>query len=106
MSAPDLDDSLRTAVARQLRVRVDANGITKKLGHREWRLVWTDVTAARLMPMLGSTQLVLTTRGVHGWSISDRLAGRLPTDSRAVQVPTAQVDAVRQLLSERGLLAV
>ena len=96
----------RLGLARQLRARIDADGITKHLGHREWRLSWRDVTAARLITMLGTTQLVLTTATSQGWSISDRLAGRLPPDSRAIQVPATQLAAVRQLLSERGLLAV
>jgi hypothetical protein len=101
-----LSQAWRLGLVRQLHARLDANGITKRLGHREWRLAWTDVTAVRLITLLGTTQLVLTTRGTEGWSISDRLAGRIPADSRAVQVPAGQLDAVRQLLSERGLAAL
>lgn len=100
-----LSQAWRLGLARQLHARIDADGVTKQLGQREWRLFWTDVTAARLITMLGTTQLVLTTSATAGWSISDRLAGRLPVDSRAVQVPAGQLDAVRQLLSERGLAA-
>ncbi|MGV8910504.1 MAG: hypothetical protein ACOH1Y_16095 [Propionicimonas sp.] len=99
-----LSQAWRLALARQLHARLDANGVSKLLGHREWRVAWAEVTGARLITMLGSTQLVLTTGATQGWSISDRLAGRIPPDSRAVQVPAAQLAAVRQLLSERGLL--
>ena len=98
-----LSQAWRLGLARQLHARIDDGGITKRLGPREWRLAWAEVTSARLIRALGTTQLVLTTEGVTGWSVSDRLAGRVPADSRAVQVPAVQLAAVRQLLNDRGL---
>lgn len=98
-----LSQAWRLGLARQLHARIDGDGITKRLGSREWRLAWAEVSDARLIRVLGTTQLLLTTGGVAGWSISDRLAGRVPADARALQVPAAQLAAVRQLLSERGL---
>jgi hypothetical protein len=95
----------RLALARELSVRLDADGITKKLGSREWRLAWAEVDEVRVLRVLGTSQLVLTTSATAGWSISDRLAGRIPVDARAVQVPGGQLSAVQQLLSERGLSA-
>ena len=93
----------RLGLARHLHARLDAAGITKELGPKHWRLAWADVTGTRLISVLGSTQLVLTTVDAHPWSISDRLAGRVPVHARAVQVPADQLAAVRQLLSEHGL---
>ncbi|HEY3339385.1 MAG TPA: hypothetical protein VGK18_12850 [Propionicimonas sp.] len=93
----------RLGLARYLHARLDTTGITKELGPRKWRLAWADVSEARLITLLGSTQLVLTTADVGRWSISDRLAGRIGVHARAVQVPTDQLPAVRQLLSEHGL---
>lgn len=98
-----LSQAWRLGLARQLRARVDDIGITKELGPKQWRLAWTDVSDARLITFLGSTQLVLTTADVGRWSISDRLAGRVGVHGRAVQVPGGQLAAVRQLLSEHGL---
>ncbi len=98
-----LSQAWRLGLARQLRARVDDIGITKELGPKQWRLAWTDVSDARLITFLGSTQLVLTTADVGRWSISDRLAGRVGVHGRAVQVPAGQLVAVRQLLSEHGL---
>lgn len=93
----------RLGLARYLHARLDSFGITKELGPRHWRLAWADVTDARLITVLGSTQLVLTTADAGRWSISDRLAGRVSVHGRAIQVPADQVPAVRQLLSEHGL---
>lgn len=98
-----LSQAWRLGLARYLHARLDATGITKELGPKQWRLAWADVSDARLITLLGSTQLVVTTADVGRWSISDRLAGRVPVHGRAVQVPTDQVPAVRQLLSEHGL---
>ena len=98
-----LSQSWRLGLARHLHARLDATGITKELGPKHWRLAWADVTGTRLISVLGSTQLVLTTVDAHPWSISDRLAGWVPVHARAVQVPTDQLPAVRQLLSEHGL---
>ena len=98
-----LSQAWRLGLARHLHARLDATGISKELGPKHWRLAWADVSDARLITLLGSTQLVLTTADVNGWSISDRLAGRIPVHSRAVQVPADQLAAVRQLLSEHGL---
>ena len=98
-----LSQAWRLGLARYLHARLDANGITKELGPKNWRLAWADVSDARLITLLGSTQLVLTTVDVGRWSISDRLAGRINVHGRAVQVPTDQLAAVRQLLSEHGL---
>jgi hypothetical protein len=98
-----LSQAWRLSLARELRVGVDDVGITKDLGHRHWQLAWADVSAARLITWLGSTQLVLTTADIGRWSISDRLAGGIGVHDRAVQVPADQLDTVRQLLSERGL---
>ena len=98
-----LSQAWRLGLARQLHATLDEGGITKRVGPREWRLGWAEVRSARLIRVLGTTQLLLTTEGVTGWSVSDRLAGRVPADARAVQVPTVQLAAVRQLLSERGL---
>ncbi len=95
----------RLAMAGQLSARLDEAGITKELGQRHWRLSWEEVTGARMINFLGSAQLVVTTVDQAGWSISDRLAGRLPRDVRAIQVPADQVPAVRQLLSDHGLAA-
>ncbi len=93
----------RLGLARYLHARLDGNGIAKELGAKQWRLAWADVSAARLITLLGSTQLILTTADVGRWSISDRLAGRVGVHDRAVQVPANELAAVRQLLSERGL---
>jgi len=93
----------RLRLARFLRGRLDADGITKELGRQQWRLTWADVSCARLITVFGSTQLVLTTADTGSWSISDRLAGRVGVHGRALQVPTDQLTAVRQLLSEHGL---
>jgi hypothetical protein len=93
----------RLGLARYLHARLDANGITKELGPRQWRLAWADVSDVRLITLLGSTHLVLTTADVGRWSISDRLAGRVGVHGRAIQVPADQLPAVRQLLSEHGL---
>lgn len=98
-----LSQAWRLGLARYLHARLDATGITKELGPKQWRLAWADVSDARLITLLGSTQLVVTTADVGRWSISDRLAGRVGVHGRAVQVPTDQVPAVRQLLSEHGL---
>jgi hypothetical protein len=98
-----LSQAWRLGLARHVHGRLDANGISKELGPKQWRLAWADVSDARLISVLGSTQLVLTTADVGRWSISDRLAGRIPVHGRAVQVPTDQLLAVRQLLSEHGL---
>jgi hypothetical protein len=98
-----LSQAWRLGLARYLQVRIDGNGITKELGPKQWRLAWADVSGARLITFLGSTQLVLTTADVGRWSISDRLAGRIGVHGRAVQVPAGQLAMVRQLLSEVGL---
>jgi hypothetical protein len=98
-----LSQAWRLGLARYLQARLDVVGITKELGPKKWRLAWADVSEASLITVLGSTQLVLTTADVGRWSISDRLAGRVGVHGRAVQVPTDQVPAVRQLLSEHGL---
>jgi len=98
-----LSQAWRLSLDRQLHARLDDSGITKELGRKRWRLAWADVSAARLVTEIGTTQLVLTTTDAGHWSISDRLAGRLPVHDRALQVPPGQVAAVRQLLSERGL---
>lgn len=98
-----LSQAWRLGLARHLHARLDATGITKELGPKQWRLAWADVSDARLITLLGSTQLVLTTADVGRWSISDRLAGRVGVHDRAVQVPTDRIPAVRQLLSEHGL---
>ena len=98
-----LSQAWRLGLARHLHARLDEVGITKELGPKQWRLAWTDVSDASLITVLGSTQLVLTTVDVGRWSISDRLAGRVGVHGRAVQVPTDQLPAVRQLLSEHGL---
>jgi hypothetical protein len=100
-----LSQAWRLGLARHLHARLDGVGITKELGPKKWRLAWVDVSGASLITVLGSTQLVLTTADVGGWSISDRLAGRVGVHGRAVQVPTEQLPAVRQLLSEHGLTA-
>lgn len=97
--------ALRLALAREVHGRIDATGIAKELGARSWRFSWDEVTAAWLMPYLGTTQLLLTTADAAGWSASDRLFGKLPRTGRALQVPADEVSAVRQLLSERGLTA-
>ncbi len=93
----------RLASAREVIVRLDDAGIAKELGSRRWWLDWSEVGSARLIDFLGSTQLVVTTDDQAGWSISDRLAGRLPRTSRAIQVPADQLPAVEQLLSDHGL---
>ncbi|MCC6495206.1 MAG: hypothetical protein IT193_02985 [Propionibacteriaceae bacterium] len=95
----------RLALARELTVRLDDAGIAKQLGSRHWRLAWSEVGSARLIGFLGSMQLVVTTNDQAGWGISDRLAGRLPRNSRAIQVPDDQLPAVEQLLSDHGLRA-
>ena len=98
-----LSQAWRLSLARYLNARLDATGITKELGSRMWRLAWADVSEARFITVLGSTQLVLTTVDVGRWSISDRIAGRINVHCRAVQVPADRLEAVRQLLSEHGL---
>lgn len=98
-----LSQAWRLGLARHLHARLDEVGITKDLGSKHWRLAWTDVSGARLISLLGSTQLILTTADVGRLSLSDRLAGRIGVHDRAVQVPADQVAAVRQLLSEHGL---
>ena len=95
--------SWRLALARQVTVRLDDAGIAKELGPRQWRLAWAEVGSARLISFIGSTQLVVTTSDQTGWSISDRLAGRLPRNSRALQVPADRVPALQRLLSDHGL---
>ncbi|HSK31862.1 MAG TPA: hypothetical protein VK903_00120 [Propionicimonas sp.] len=97
-----LSQAWRLGLARHVHATLDANGITKDLGPKHWRLAWADVSEARVITVLGTTQLVLTTADVGRWSISDRLAGRIPVHCRAVQVPTDQLPAVRQLLSRHG----
>lgn len=101
-----LSQAWRLGLARYLHARLDEVGITKELGSKQWRLAWADVSGARLISLLGSTQLILTTADVGRLSLSDRLAGRIGVHERALQVPADQVPAVEQMLSEHGLTAV
>jgi hypothetical protein len=100
-----LSQAWRLGLARQLHASLDQVGVTKDLGPKHWRVAWTDVSGARLISLLGSTQLILTTADVGRLSLSDRLAGRIGVHERALQVPTNQVPAVQQMLSEHGLTA-
>lgn len=100
-----LSQAWRMSVARRLQARMDEAGLSKALGPRRWQLSWAEVSAASLINFLGSTQLVVFTSTPAAWSVSDRLCGRVARTGRAIQVPADQVVAVRQLLSERGLVA-
>ncbi|MFZ0529783.1 MAG: hypothetical protein WAL91_04510 [Propionicimonas sp.] len=93
----------RLAVARAVSGRLDASGVAKQLGPRSWKLAWTQVSAARFTTFLGSSQLVLTSTGDASWNPSDRLLGRLPRGSRALQVEPGDIDRIAALLGEHGV---
>ena len=91
---------------RTATVTADADGITKRLGRDTWRREWSQVHTAGLRRVWGSHQLVLTGAGStpQEWSFSNKLAGlaRIGRGSLAVQVPSDQVAAVRELLDRTG----
>ncbi|PFG17039.1 hypothetical protein ATK74_1596 [Propionicimonas paludicola] len=95
----------RMSLARTVQVSLDADGITKTLGTRSWRLAWSEVEAVSFTRFLGSDQLLLTGEPQPHWSASDRLFSLVPAGTRAVQVPTTQLAAVGELLADHGLLS-
>jgi hypothetical protein len=93
----------RLAIARQVRVSIDPTGIRKTIGPRTWHLAWSQVSAARLAPWLGTTQVVLDLDSDTSWNSSDKLYYRLRRNQVAVQVPEAMLPGLREVLAEHGL---
>jgi hypothetical protein len=94
----------RLSLAREVRGRLDEEGIGKELGTRTWQLSWAQVSSARLIRFLGTDQLLVAGELQTPWSVSDRLFQTVPAGEHALQLPAGSRDEVSRLLAAHGVL--
>ncbi len=90
---------------RDVRGRLDRNGITKTVADKEdWVLPWERVRKVRVRTFLGVPQLIVTAdRPFAPWSISSRLyamAG-VPREGAALQLDPASMEQALDILARR-----